>query len=348
MSTRFDDLREIVRRCMGCEPLSRADADVLVSLAAADPWELLHAAWRVRKHFFARAVRMCSIVPGKLGGCAEDCAWCAQSARQGGSHSRSMQRTATDAIVSAAVTAARQGAYSLGIVNSGRGPTEGDLDAFLAAKAAIDDDCDVAICASLGEIDRQQAARLAAAGVSRYHHNVETSRRMFGRLVTTHSYDDRLATLRTAREAGMAICCGGLFGLGETWDDRIELAMTIRDEVGADSVPLNFLNPVPGTPLADAQRLSPMECLCIVAVFRLILPTADIKVAGGREVNLRDMQSWIFYAGATSCMTGDYLTTTGRATQQDHQMIADLGLELVTKLPGSLSELGRGTRSSDE
>ncbi len=336
-STRSDDLRDIVRRCMACEPLGRGDADVLVSLAATDPWELLHAAWRVRKHFFGRAVRMCSIVPGKLGGCAEDCAWCAQSARQGGSHSRSTRRTATDAIVSAAAAATRQGAGSLGIVNSGRGPTEGDLNAFLAAKAAIDadDNCDVAICASLGEIDRRQAARLAAAGVSRCHHNLETSRRMFGRLVTTHSYDDRLATLWAARDVGMALCCGGLFGLGENWDDRIELAMTIRDEVRADSVPLNFLNPVPGTPLAGAERLSPMECLCIVAVFRLILPTADIKVAGGREVNLRDMQSWIFYAGATSCMTGDYLTTTGRATQQDHQMVADLGLELVTELPAA-------------
>ena len=334
-STRSDDLRDIVRRCMGCEPLSRPEADALVSVTAADPWELLRAAWRVRKHFFGRAVRMCSIVPGKLGGCAEDCAWCAQSARKGGSHSRSAQRTATDAIVSAAVTAARQGAYSLGIVNSGRGPTEGDLDALLAAKAAIDaaDDSDVAICVSLGEIDRQQAARLAAAGVSRYHHNLETSRRMFSRLVTTHSYDDRLATLRAARNAGMAVCCGGLFGLGENWDDRIELAMTIHDDVGADSVPLNFLNPAPGTPLAGAERLSPMECLCIVAVFRLILPTADIKVAGGREVNLRDMQSWIFYAGATSCMTGDYLTTAGRGTDADHQMVADLGLVLVRELP---------------
>jgi len=333
-SPRPDGPPDIVRRCTGGEPLGRSDADALVSLAQSDPWELLHAAWRVRTHFFGRAVRMCCIVPGKLGGCTEDCAWCAQSARQGGSHSGRAERTATEAIVSAAVTTGRQGAAGLGIVNSGRGPSEADLDALVAAKAAIDAaDCHVPICASLGEIDARQAGRLAAAGIDRYHHNLETSRGVFARLVSTHSYDDRLATLRAARDAGLAVCCGGLFGLGETWGDRVELAVTIRDEVGADSVPLNFLNPAPGTPLAGATPLPPMECLAIIAVFRLILPTADIKVAGGREVNLRDMQSWMFYAGATSCMTGDYLTTRGRGTEADRRMIADLGLELVRALP---------------
>ena len=327
--------RQIAQRCIDAAPLSRSGAGALAQAATADPWELLHAAWRVRRHFFGRAVRMCSIVPGKLGGCAEDCKWCAQSARQGGSHAKQTRRTSVPAIVAAAAQAHRQGASSFGIVNSGRRPTDRDLDDVIAAKAAIDadDECDVSICASLGELDAAGAARLAQAGITRYHHNLETSRRMFGRLVTTHSYDDRLATLRAAKDAGMRVCCGGLFGMGETWDDRIDLAMTIRDEVHADSVPLNFLNPAPGTPLEAAQPLSPMECLSIVAVFRLILPTADIKVAGGREVNLRDMQSWIFYAGATSCLTGDYLTTPGRGADKDHQMVADLGLELVTQLP---------------
>lgn len=329
-------LREIVRTCIDGEPLARLDADPLVEIARTEPWELLHAAWQVRRHYFGRAVRMCSIVPGKLGGCSEDCAWCAQSARQGGSHSGKCERTPTETIVAAAGKASANGASSLGIVNSGRGPTEADLSAVIAAKAAIDaaGECDIPICVSLGELDDEQAARLYAAGVRRYHHNLETSRRMFPQVVTTHSYDSRLATLAAARAAGMDVCCGGLFGLGETWADRIDLAMTIRDEVGADSVPLNFLNPAPGTPLESAKPLSPMECLTIVAVFRLILPTADIKVAGGREVNLRDLQSLIFYAGATSCMTGDYLTTAGRGPEADHQMIADLGLELVTQLPG--------------
>jgi len=330
-----DYLGRIVRQCVDAEPINRPDADYLAAAAADDPWELLHAAWRVRRHLFGRSVRMCSIVPGKLGGCAEDCMWCAQSSRHSGTYAGKTERTPQNRIVAAAKKASRQGASRLGIVNSGRRPTDSDLTAVIAAKKAIDatGGVHVPICVSLGEIDSRQAARLAEAGVVRYHHNLETSRRLFGEFVTTHSYDDRLATLHTAKAGGLKVCCGGLFGLGETWADRIDLAMTIRDEVGADSVPLNFLNPVPGTPLEHAQPLAPLECLCIIAAFRLIMPTADIKVAGGREVSLRDMQNWIFYAGATSCMTGDYLTTAGRGSDQDRSMIADLGLELVAEYP---------------
>ena len=146
-------------------------------------------------------------------------------------------------------------------------------------------------------------------------------------MVTTHSYDDRMATLRAARAAGMALCCGGIFGIGETWNDRIELAFTLRDEVKPDGIPLNFFDARPSTPLANAATLSPLECLHIIALFRFVLPTTNIKIAGGRRL-LRDLQSWAFHAGATSLMVGDYLTTTGRDLAMDLQMVTDLGLEL--------------------
>ena len=155
---------------------------------------------------------------------------------------------------------------------------------------------------------------------------------MYARMVTTHAFEDRLATLDAARRAGISLCCGGLFGLGETWDDRIEMALILREKVKPAVVPMNFLNPIPGTPLARAQPLAPMEILRIIAIFRLAMPDVDVKLAGGREVNLRDMQSWAFHAGSTSTMVGNYLTTTGRTAEEDLQMLQDLGLRVVRDL----------------
>jgi len=184
----------------------------------------------------------------------------------------------------------------------------------------------------MGELTDSQARRLVAAGFRRYNHNLETSRRMYPQMVTSHTYEDRLRTIEVARCAGLRLCCGGLFGLGETWADRAELALALRDQVRPDVVPLNFLHPIPGTPLGGATPLKPLEILSIIAVFRLVMPTVDIKVAGGREHNLRDMQSWMFHAGATSCLIGNYLTTAGRPVGEDLRMIADLGLKIVRDL----------------
>jgi len=215
-------------------------------------------------------------------------------------------------------------------VNSGRCPSARDISDVAAAAGDIsaEPDCRIGVCASLGELTDEQASDLASAGVRRYHHNLETSRRHFTEMVTTHTYDDRLVTLAAARRAGMELCCGGLFGIGETWEDRIELALTIRDEVRPQAVPLNFLHPVPGTPLENQPALAPMEILSIIAAFRMVLPEVDIRLAGGRERNLRNLQSWMFYAGASGFMIGNYLTTTGRKPPDDLQMIADLGMSV--------------------
>jgi biotin synthase len=311
----------------------------LADLAAADPWEAIFWSNRVRQWQFGNQVRFCSIVAGRLGACGEDCKWCAQSlawykpGRQGpyGVLATKPRVAPREKILAAARTAWGDGSACLGIVHSGRRPSKADLTAVTeAAKAVLaDKSCLLGVCASLGEISTEQAHQLAQAGIRRYHHNLETSRRFFPSMVTTHGYDDRLATLAAARAAGMSLCCGGIFGLGETWADRVELATVLRDQVRPEVVPLNFLHPIPGTPLEHAQPLPPTEILAIIAVYRLILPQADIKVAGGRGVNLRDLQSWIFHAGATSVMVGDYLTTAGRDTAADRQMVQDLGLTLV-------------------
>jgi len=325
-------LAEQAARVLAGERLQRAAAASLVAAGREHPYELLFWANEVRRGRFANAVRFCSIVPGKLGACSEDCRWCAQTARK--LQPMPAARTPNEQIVSAARQAARRGAASFGIVNSGRHPTPQDLRAVTAAARDIRQQGagSVGLCASLGGLTDEQAAELAAAGIVRYNHNLETSRRRFAELVTTHTYDDRLATLGAARRAGLRLCCGGIFGVGETWDDRIELALTLRDQVAPDVVPLNFLQPIPGTALEASPPLPPIECLQITAVFRLILPDVDIKIAGGRETALRDLQSWMFYAGATSCILGDYLTTRGRDVEADLQMVADLGLEVVADL----------------
>ena len=310
---------------------SRDELLECAKLAAAEGhYELLHCANQIRVKHFANTVRLCSIGAGKLGACSEDCKWCAQSAAFSTGRTRP-ELTAAGDLAAAARGAERNRASSFGIVNSGRKPGESDFQAVLEAAERIRQNVsgEMRLCASLGSLTAAQAARLVAAGVTRYNHNLETSERMYGRMVTTHSYQDRLETLQTAKDAGLGLCAGGIFGIGETWEDRIDTGLTLRDEVRPDVVPLNFLTPIPGTPLADADPLGAREILNIIAMYRLMLPATDIKIAGGREVNLRDMQSWIFHAGATSILVGNYLTTAGRSPKDDLAMISDLGLQIV-------------------
>jgi biotin synthase len=300
-------------------------------LAHIDPdrlMELLYWAGQIRGRFFNRRVSFCCIVPGRLGGCDQDCALCGQSAHAMSTPRSKQPQPGPEQWLKAARKARQAHAACFCLVNPGRRPQEGDLRSLEELNGRLRLEGLLPACASLGELDEPAAMRLHAAGVVRYNHNLETSRSHFGRVVTTHSYDDRLATLRAARAAGMALCCGGIFGIGETWNDRIELAFTLRDLVKPDVVPLNFLDARPGALLGNSASLSPSECLHIIAQFRFVLPTTNIKIAGGRRL-LRDRQSWVFHAGATSLMVGDFLTTTGRDVAMDMQMVTDLGLELA-------------------
>ncbi len=201
-----------------------------------------------------------------------------------------------------------------------------DLDRVLEAAVAIQAEAGLRVCASFGQLRPHDLARLRGAGISRYNHNLETSERFFASVCTTHGWRDRVRTARAATGAGLELCSGGLVGLGETDEDRVDLALAVRD-LGATVVPINVLNPIPGTPLGDAPRLAPLKILAIIAVFRLMMPDVTLKLAGGREFGLGTLQPLMFAAGADACMVGDYLTTPGRSVEDDLAMLRDLDLE---------------------
>lgn len=337
------EIREIGLRVLQGRPASRAEALSLAEAGRTNPFDVMYWAHRVRRDRFGDSVRLCSIVAGKFGACSEDCKWCAQSvrwpagrgaadepdSRQCGAAKASLAQP--QEILDAARTAAANQAACIGIVNSGRGPSAADVNRVAESiqQLASDNQCDIRVCASMGVLTDAQAIQLRKAGLARYHHNLETSERFFPRMVSTHSWRERLETLKTARRNGLEVCSGGLFGLGETWEDRIDLAITLRDQIQPESVPLNFLHPIAGTPLENAKPIPPMDILLTISLYRLLLPDADIRMAGGRLANLRDLQSWAFYAGATGCMVGNYLATPGRDVADDLQMLADLGLTVV-------------------
>jgi len=294
-----------VCRVLRGEAIGRADALTLLREAEHNPWPLLFTAGRVREHFHGRRIHLCSIAPVKIGRCSEDCHWCSQSGHwKTPVESRGLM--AVEDLVRMAQAAATCGATSFGLVTSGARLSEKELAQVEKA--------------------REQADRLAAAGFRRYNHNLETSAQHFPCVCSTHTYESRVESARAALASGLELCSGGIFGVGESDEDRVDLALAIRD-LGARVVPLNFLHPIPGTPLQDAAPLAPLKILSIVAMFRLVLPDRRIKLAGGREKNLRGLQSLMFQAGADACLIGNYLTTAGRPAEEDLEMIRDLGLE---------------------
>ena len=261
----------------------------------------------------------------KSGLCKEDCTFCSQSVRYS-TGAPEFPMVGAGEIAEAARRAERAGANEFSIVTSGTAiDKDRDISTLSDALKSMNTSTDLESCASLGIMKRDTLKKLKEAGLKSYHHNLETSRSFFPKVCTTHSYDEDVETVREAKALGFYVCSGGIFGLGESWEDRIELADTLRD-LDVDSVPINFLDPREGTPLEGTKNLSPKECLRIIALFRLMMPETDIIVCGGREVNLRDLQPMIFAAGANGMMLGNYLTTKGRSAEDDLRMIEDLGL----------------------
>lgn len=328
----YDDTTAMIARTaqavLDGASLDHAAAARLAAVQGESLIDLFYWANKIRIRFVGHAVRFCSIVAAKVGNCSEDCAYCSQSAHF--TTGIDTSKMTVDQMQTAAAEAVENGASSFGIVNAGRGPTESELDWLEPFFETASKEGRIRPCATLGELNESQAHRLRDMGVLRVNHNLETSRRHFPNVVTTHTYDDRVRTIRTAKAAGLSICSGGIFGMGEHWDDRIDMALTLR-ELGADVVPINFLNRIDGTPLhGRCEDLSPMEALKIIAVYRFLLPDRELKVAGGREKILRDLQSWIFMAGASSFLIGNYLTTYGRTPDHDHQMLRDLEQPYLT------------------
>jgi biotin synthase len=287
---------------------------------------LLDRAGATRAQSFGNKVGLCAIVNAKSGICGEDCRFCAQSVQTRGAAVRVHGLLPTRTIVERAQKAEKAGATSFSIVTAGRRiASEREMDEIEVALRGIARSTRLRRCASLGFMDEPHLRRLQRAGLQRYHHNLETSRSYFPALCTTHTFEQKLATLRAAKAAGLSVCSGGIFGVGETPDQRVELADSLR-QIGVDAVPINFLDPRPGTPLEAQPPLAVEECLGIIAVFRLMLPTAEIIVMGGRDVQLGIMKSSIFRAGANGTIIGDYLTTEGSGPDEVLTMLASQGL----------------------
>jgi len=320
-----EKIQTIADCCLAGGKIDNEQIDILLAEARRDFFDLLYWTNKIREKFFGNKIKICSIVPGRLGGCNQDCKFCAQSARYKTGFSKA--RTISDEeILNAAKQAKLNDVANFGIVYSGRTVSEKELTRLRGLIKQIRSRFGLGVCASLGVITAEQAQRLVQSGLSGYNHNLETSEKHFGNIVTTHKYADRVRTIQVAQKAGLRVCAGGIFGIGESDDDRVQMALELR-RLGVDTVPMNFLHPIEGTPLGNATTLEAREILRVIALYRFILPQTNLKIAGGRVLNLRDLQSWMFYAGANGILSGNYLTTTGRAVKEDIQMLADLGLQ---------------------
>ena len=319
----IDKLGEAV---LGGEAISAEDATRLIELDGADVYHLFPWANRIREAHRGNQIHLCSIINAKSGGCTEDCVFCAQASRYHTDVSV-YPFLGKDDVLPAASQAKENKAVALGLVAAWRGLHEGRLlDEVCQRIEDVAQSGTVRADASLGLIEeREVAERLKAAGLVAYNHNLESSRSFYPQTCSTHDYDDRVRTIRHCKDVGLKVCSGGIVGMGESRPQRVELACELRD-LNVDIVPLNFLHPIPGTPMAESPPLTPIECLQAIAVFRFVLPNKEIMVAGGREHNLREMQSMIFMAGASAILIGHYLTTTGRSAQDDLRMIEDQGL----------------------
>ncbi len=315
-----------LRKGLSAEGLSHEEALAITGLPDSAIFDLLSVTERVRRHHKGIEVNLCSIVNAKSGLCKEDCSFCAQSVKYS-TGSPEYPMSDASALFNAAKEAAAAGAREFSIVTSGtRIEKERDVAILSEAIKAMREGLEVESCASLGILTTDTLKRLRESGLESYHHNLETGRSFFPKVCTTHDYEDDVNVVRIAKSLGFHVCSGGIFGLGEGWDVRVELFSTLK-ELDVDSIPINFLNPRPGTPLEQAENLTPFECLRIIAIARLMLPSKDIIVCGGRQVNLRDLQPLIFAAGANGMMIGNYLTTPGRDPSDDLRMLSDLGLK---------------------
>ncbi len=322
---------ELAQKVLDGGELLIAEARKLSNVADNELPYLFAAANAIRQQYQGDEVHLCSILNGRSGHCSEDCAYCAQSVHhQTGVAVYPLLDVAEILRHAQAVEAA--GVSHFSIVLSGRGMDAADeaenFDRIIAAYRQIKEKTQLKLCASLGSLTAEQARRLKEVGIEHYHHNVETSRDYYVSICRTHTYEDRTRTISVAQEAGLAVCCGGIIGMGETLTQRIDMAFELR-AMNIGCVPINVLNPVPGTRMESAPPLPPLEILKTIALFRLILPRAVIRTAGGREKNLRDLQSMALFGGANGMLVGGYLTTAGRGTELDHKMIDDLGLKVA-------------------
>lgn len=287
---------------------------------------LCDGADKIRKHFVGDRVDLCSIVNGRSGKCPEDCKYCAQSAHYH-TECNVYDFLSEEELLEACKLNECEGVDRFSIVTAGRNLSGEEFEKALHAFKRMKKECDIELCASMGFLNREQFRRLKEIGVDRYHHNIETSKRFFSHICTTHTYEQKFATLKVLKEEGMKICSGGIIGMGENWEDRIDMAVSLS-EVGVDSIPLNALMPIKGTPLENQERLTEEDIVRTVAIFRYINPTAHIRLAAGRALMKNDGKK-AFESGASATITGNMLTTVAKATiRSDREMLSKMGRKI--------------------
>lgn len=325
-------LHQLTERIIAGEHLSREEAIALTQIQGQENILLLCAAAdRVRQACCGNTVDLCSIINVKSGNCSENCSFCSQSAHHLGTDSPVYGLKSTEEILAQAKSAQAAGAKRFCLVSQGRGPKysspkSAEFEQILATVRRILAETNIKPCCALGEVTPEQAQALKEAGVTRYNHNLEAAEHFFPEIVTTHTWRDRVATVKNLKAAGIQACTGGIMGLGESWEDRVDLALALR-ELEVESVPLNLLNPRDGTPLSDRPKLNADEALKAIAIFRLILPKQILRYAGGREAVMGELQALGLKAGINAMLIGHYLTTMGQPPEQDHAMLNELGLQ---------------------
>ncbi|HJU04901.1 MAG TPA: biotin synthase BioB [Nitrospiraceae bacterium] len=338
MMTEWNALAE---KALRDEVLTREECRAVLQAPEEQMLALLSAAFQVRERHFGRKVRLQMLLNAKSGACQEDCHYCSQSSISTADIEQ-YGLLPKEQMVEGARRAASAKAQRYCIVISGRSPLDREVREISEAVRAIKQEIPIQVCCSLGLLNEVQAKQLKAAGVDRINHNLNTSEDHHAAICTTHTFQDRLATIRHARTAGLEICSGGIIGMGERDDDVIDLAFALRD-VKPDSIPLNMLHPVSGTLLENSHGLTPQRCLKVLCLFRFLHPRTEIRIAGGREFNLRSLQPLALYA-ADSLFVGGYLTTPGQPASEAWKMISDLGFEIEVEYEQA-AENGRKLRS---
>lgn len=314
-------LEEIKQKVLAGTPLTLSE---LKEVACQDSTALQQAAWEIRRFCCGTTFSMCAICNGKSGGCSEDCKFCAQSSfysKERGSQALLPSRE----IKEQAAAQHKEGISRFSVVTSGRRLGETELSSLCDTYRQIKAETPIGLCASLGLLQREQLQQLLQAGATRYHCNLETSEGFFPSVCTTHTFAEKVSVLKTAKELGFSLCSGGIIGLGETMEDRIQMGLTLR-EIGVDSVPINILDPIPGTPLEGQKSLTEEQVCRTIAVFRFLLPKAQIRLAGGRR-NLPDGGRNCLRFGANAVISGSLLTTDGLTPRKDRQMAESLGFQ---------------------
>jgi len=320
------EIRKVGERVLEGKKVGMEEVLPFLGAVGPDILELATAANRVRAEFNGNEIDLCLLLNAKSGRCSEDCAYCAQSAHYK-TEAPVYPLMDLNRMVEEAIEAQKKGAGRFCLITSGREPNGDEFETILRALDRIRKETNLDLDCSLGTLTEERAESLKRVGVTRYNHNLETAESHFPKVCSTHTFRDRVRTIEVLKGQGFSLCCGGIIGLGESPRQRLELAFSLR-ELGIDCIPLNILNPRPGTPLEHSESIPPLEIIKTISLFRLILPKGTIKVAGGREVHLRDLQSLALFAGANGLIVGNYLTTPGRNAEDDFRMVKDLGFAL--------------------